>query len=181
MLQFIHPVLGTLMLVGAVGFCFMFVIALIVDACWQKRQARLLREAFKGKVPQRKRPLTRWRAFLKQFGWKSAAFAIVIALLAVLVRARDNTSQTIQASSGQNGLSTYAANFQGDATYLVSATDTKHSGFAKAKLSSGNNTLPTGKTTLEHRPIDFSLLKKNLAKGAGSNAVVVAVRTVLIR
>lgn len=111
MTQFIQPFFGDLVMKGAVVFAWVFVLFLLGDAWWQKRQARVMRE--QGGIPWPNRTNRRARPFVKKFRWTFVVLAVIPIMTLILVRGAENDS------SGNNGLSAYATNFQGDATCPV--------------------------------------------------------------
>lgn len=126
MRQELHPVFGDLVADGVVALCCLFVLGLIFDAWWQKRQARLMRNWSKEQMPHPARSATP-RPRLKRFPAKFALVALCAAVI-VLVWVATNSDSAENNASGTDSMAAYATNFQGDATRPVPAAGMPHPG-----------------------------------------------------
>lgn len=119
MLQIIHPFFGDLVSDGVVLLCFLFVLGLVLDAWWQKRQARLMREWPKKQLT---RPTRRSapRAFFQKF-LGNFVLPVVVVVIITLIWAKKNPNNAGANSEDVNDIAAYATNFQGDATRPVPA------------------------------------------------------------
>jgi hypothetical protein len=147
MLQLICPFFGDLIFKGAAALSLLFVLALIWDAIWQKRQGHLMREWPKRKLAH---PTgggkTAGKAF-KKFRGKFvllAVISIVVILLLIMIREKPNTNDA-------NGLADYSKYFQGDATRPALATGTPNSNAGETNLSAGQPSTHVKRVSLTYR------------------------------
>lgn len=177
MMKLIHPFFGDLFLKGAVALSLLFVMGLILDAWWQKRQARLMREWARGQFPYSAHRVTPLRAFFKRFG-KALALLLAIASITVVVllAARKNVNARME-NADDNSIAAYATNFQGDATRPLSAKGTQPSGSGDTNLSWNQNLARSGKISLGYKPLPTSGSTAASAKSVPSNTVMLPGKT----
>lgn len=151
MVKLMHPFFGDLVSKAVVAFCFLFVIGLIIDAWWQKRQARLMRELSKGQFPHSANRVGPLHVFFKRFG---AKFIVPLVVASMMIGALFLMKKRINAqasnSADVNDIAAYATNFQGDATRLVPATDTQQPGSDNTNLAGKQNAINPGQVALNH-------------------------------
>lgn len=175
MAKLIHPLFGDLASTGVVVLSFLFVIGLVLDAWWQKRQARLMREWARGRFPGSAQRVTPLRAFFKRFrGTLVVLLAVVSIAILALLTARNNVNAS-GGNAADDSIAAYATNFQGDATRPVPTIDKQPSVFGDTNQFRSQNLTGPGSISLEYGSIATSGLTAGSRKSAGSNAVTLAV------
>lgn len=118
MLQSIRPMLGDLMLDGVAVMGWLFILALMASAWWERRQTRIVCEWARGQ----KRRITPLRAFFKRFRGKLLLLTMFSVVVVILLRAEEKATNVGQeADNMAKGVAAYAANFHGAATRPVPA------------------------------------------------------------
>lgn len=97
MSQFMHLMYDDLILYVVAAGGLLFILALIADAWWARRRARIMREQARGCRPVRRVPLL--RGFLKQYWRRLVPAAIVAVAMALLVWTNEKTGGKRQNSS----------------------------------------------------------------------------------
>ena len=164
MAQLIHPFFGDLVVKGAVLLAWLFVLFLIGDAWWEKRQVRVIRE--QGGIPWPNRADRRARPFFRRFCWAFVVLTVIPVVTLLLVGGTENDS------SNSNGLSAYATNFQGDATCPMPVAKTVNFDFDNSSPAGAQVSGQTNNAVLGFEPPSspqLSLNKENLSTPASSS------------
>lgn len=151
MAKVIHPLLGDFVLKGVVALCLLFVIGLLFDAWWQKRQARLMREWSQGKFPNSAHGIGPLHVFFKRFCGKRVALLVIASMvIGALVLMKKKINVQAKNSAGEDDIAAYATNFQGEATRPVPMASTQLPDSNKTILSWNQSVVRSGKATLQY-------------------------------
>ncbi len=115
MSQLICPVFGDLMLYGVAAMGWLFILGLIANAWWERRQARLMRLQAIGQSHP-KRPA---RTFFQKWRRRFLLVAAISVVIGILVRTHKESADQGQISDNSTPLETYAAHYEGKLPFTI--------------------------------------------------------------